>query len=112
MTLQVLKLLICTCYNMSQNQDSKSKTREDKPLISDDSSSDDSINNTLNVTEEEKQGTIPSSTVATAMALAGERAQNNPIVERGPPHRRKKSKVKSSTVSESTQTTNSEKASK
>ena len=96
---------------MSQNQNSKSKTQEDRTLIPEDSASDDSSDNTLNVTEEEKQGTIPGSTVATAMALAGARAQGNPTVERGPPRRRKKTKVKTSTVSESTQTPKSDKTS-
>ena len=55
MTLQVLKLFICTCYNMSQRQqDSGSNTQIKEPLILDDSSSEESIDNTLNVTEEEK----------------------------------------------------------
>ena len=55
MTLQVLKLLICTCYNMShRQQDSGPNTQIKEPLIVDDSSSEESGNNTLNVTEEEK----------------------------------------------------------
>ena len=111
MTLQVLNLFICTCHNMSQKQqDSGPNTQIKEPLLLDNSSSEESIDNTLNVTEEEKRGTIPGSTVATAMALAGARAQSNPIVERGPLRRRTKPKTKVPTVTESTQTNHSAKA--
>ena len=67
MILQVLQLLIGTCYNMShRQQDSSPNTQVKEPLIADDSSSKESGDNTLNVTEEEKRGTVPGSTVATA----------------------------------------------
>ena len=74
------------------NKDDNNSTQAD-PLLSDDSSSEASIDDSLKVSEEEKRGTIPGSTTATAMALAGTRAQTNPTVERGPPKRRKKLKV-------------------
>ena len=87
-----------------RQQDSSPNTQVKEPLIADDSSSEESSDNTLNVTEEEKRGTVPGSTVATAMALAGARAQGNPTVERGPPRKRKRPKAKVTTVTESTQT--------
>ena len=89
---------------MSQRQqDSGPNTQIKEPLIADDSSSEESGNNTLNVSKEEKRGTVPGSTVATAMALAGARAQGNPTVERGPPCKRKRPTTKVITVTESTQ---------
>ena len=93
-----------------RQQDSGPNTQIKEPLIADDSSSEESSNNTLNVTEEEKRGTVPGSTVATAMALAGTRAQRNPTVERGPPHKRKRLQTKVITVTESTQTNQSAKS--
>ena len=55
MILQVLRFLIGTCYNMSHRQmDSSPNTQVKEPLIADDSSSEESSDNTLNVTEEEK----------------------------------------------------------
>ena len=108
---QVLQCLIGTCFNMSHRQRNNSpNTQAKEPLIVDDLSSEESSDNTLNVTEEEKRGTVPGSTVATAMALAGARAQGNPTVERGPPHKRKRPKVKVITVTEATQTNSSEKS--
>ena len=59
---------------------------------------------TLKTTEEERRGTIPGSTCATASVLAGTRAQANPTVERGPPRRRKKNKTKKDTDTVGTQT--------
>ena len=55
--------------------------------LSDDSSVE-SIEESLRTTDAEHAGTIPASPQATAMAMAGARAQANPTVERGPPHRR------------------------
>ena len=52
-----------------------------KPLPDDSSSEEDLERQTLRLTEEEKRGTIPGSTEATAMALALQRAQANPVVE-------------------------------
>ena len=63
----------------------------------------DSVQEDLRITEEEQWGTIPGSTQATAMCHFLRTAQANPVVERGPPQKIKKSKSKS--VSEkSTQT--------
>ena len=53
-----------------------------------DNSSVESIQESLRTTDAERAGTIPASPQATAMAMAGARAQANPTVERGPPHRR------------------------
>ena len=55
--------------------------------LSDDSSIE-SIDESLKITDAERRGTIPASPQATAMAMAGARAQANPTVERGPPRRR------------------------
>ena len=81
-------------------------------IVQDDSSSEDSIDDSLKVTEEEKQGTVPGSTAATAMALAGARAQSNPTVERGPPHCKKKVKTSKTTASTATQTNTTDKSAK
>ena len=55
--------------------------------LSDDSSVE-STEEPLRTTDAERAGTIPASPQATAMAMAGARAQANPTVERGPPRRR------------------------
>ena len=57
--------------------------------LSDDSSIE-SIDESLKTTDAEQRGTIPASPQATAMAMAGARAQANPTVERGPHRRRHK----------------------
>ena len=63
----------------------------------------DRVEEDLRITEEERRGTIPSSTQATAMCHFMRTAQANPVVEWGPPRKVKKSKSRS--VSEkSTQT--------
>ena len=63
----------------------------------------DRVEEDLRITEEERRGTIPGSTQATAMCHFMRTAQANPVVERGPPPKVKKSKSRS--VSEkSTQT--------
>ena len=52
---QVLQCLIGTCSNMSHRQRNNSpNTQAKEPLIVDDPSSEESSDNTLNVTEEEK----------------------------------------------------------
>ena len=52
---QVLQCLIGTCFNMSHRQTNNSpNTQAKEPLIVDDPSSEESSDNTLNVTEEEK----------------------------------------------------------
>ena len=56
--------------------------RTNTSTLSDDPSSDEDTEcQALRLTEEERRGTIPRSTEATAMALAGSRAQANPVVE-------------------------------
>ena len=55
--------------------------------LSDDSSVE-SVEEPLRTTDAERAGTIPANPFATAMAMAGARAQANPTVERGPPRRR------------------------
>ena len=63
----------------------------------------DRVEEDLRITEEERRGSIPGSTQATVMCHFMRTAQANPVVERGPPRKVKKSKSKS--VSEkSTQT--------
>ena len=52
------------------------------PKLPDDSSSDEEIPEKLKTTPEERAGTIPGSAHATAAALAGQRAQANPVVPR------------------------------
>ena len=54
----------------------------------------------ISTTEEERRGTIPQSTEATAMALAMSRATANPVVERSRPR-----KVKRTTTSKPVQHT-------
>ena len=55
----------------------------------------DRVQEDLRITEEERRGTIPGSIQATAMCHFLRRAQANPVVERGPPRKIKKSKSKS-----------------
>ena len=63
----------------------------------------DRVEEDLCITEEERRGTIPGSKQATAMCHFMRTAQANPVVERGPLRKVKKSKSRS--VSEkSTQT--------
>ena len=69
------------------NTDETSNSQIERLIPSDDSWSGESVDESLKTTEEEKCGTIPGSTEATAMTLVGARAQSNPIVERGPPCR-------------------------
>ena len=53
------------------------------PVLSDDSSSEEEeVPASLKTTAEERAGTIPGSAHATAAALAGSRAQGNPVVPR------------------------------
>ena len=74
------------------------------PLPDDSSSDEDIERQRLCLTEEEKRGTIPGSTVATAMALATARAQANPTVERSKPRKVKKRKPAEQVQQAATQT--------
>ena len=56
-----------------------------KQLSDTDTSDEEQINPVLKISEEERHyGTIPSSALATQIALSHSRAQANPTVERGP----------------------------
>ena len=67
---------------MSHNRNTNFQdTLQLNPTLSDDSTSEEEPDPTLAITEEERRGTIPGSNEATAMALAGQRAIANPVVE-------------------------------
>ena len=67
---------------MSHNGDTHSQdTLQSNPTLSDDSTSEEELELTYALTEEERRGTIPGSNEATAMALAGQRAIANPVFE-------------------------------
>ena len=73
--------------------------------LSDNPSSDeDTEHQALQLTEEEKRGTIPGSTEVTAMALAVSMAQANPVVERSKPRKVKKKKPAKQVQQAATQT--------
>ena len=61
----------------------------DEQQMSDDTSSDEEICDSLKTTWEEKQGTIPESPQATAVARSFSSAEANPVVERGSPKQKK-----------------------
>ena len=106
MTLNIDDIFKCSCLEIMSQQKSANSHQKDNPRdrLLDDSSDEEPIDPTLKTTEEEHRGTIPGSTTATALALAGARAQANPTVERGPPRRRKKNKAKKKTETAATQT--------
>ena len=105
MTLVFWNFLKCVCFDiMSKNTKKGDKEDHHSERLLDDSSDDELQDKTLQTTEEERRGTIPGSVSATASALAGARAQANPIVERGPPRRRKKSKTQKTKDTVGTQT--------
>ena len=67
---------------MSHNRDTHSRDAlQSNPTLSDDSTSEEELDLTYAITEEERRGTIPGSNEATAMALADQRAIANPVVE-------------------------------
>ena len=57
---------------MSHEQHQASQTPEQLDILPDDPSSEEEQDPTISLTEEEQRGTIPGSTIATAMALAGQ----------------------------------------
>ena len=61
------------------------ESRKAKRNIPDDTSSDEEVPHRLQTTEEEREGTIPGSAIATCVALAAATAQGNPVVPRGLP---------------------------
>ena len=105
MTLNIQNILKYICVDrMSKTTDNSGQEDQHSEKLLDDSSDEESPDKTLQTTEEERRGTIPGSICATASALAGARAQVNPIVERGPPRRRKKNKTQKTTDTVGTQT--------
>ena len=89
---------------MASNTNTENKNKD---VMSDDpsTSEEDEVQTPLRVTEEERRGTIPGSTQATAMALTFSRAQANPVVERSKPRKtKKKNTSNTSTKQASTQT--------
>ena len=79
---------------MVENKDS-SVGKEREQLVDDTSSEEETVDPELKTTEEERQGTIPGSVQATAMALmCSSHAQANPTVKRGEPIKRHKKKNK------------------
>ena len=73
------------------NRDTHSQDAlQSNPTLSDDLTSEEEPDPILTITEEERRGTIPGSNVATAMALAGQRAIANPVVEQSKPCKVKK----------------------
>ena len=98
---------------MSQNKNPSPQTPTSTIIVlSDDSSSDDEGDLTLTTTEEEHRGTIPGSNEATAMALAGQQAVVNPVVERAKPQKVKKNTSQMSTGHASMQTESQQAAKK
>ena len=90
---------------MVQKYPSKEKQIESQSLVEDNSSSDESIPENLQVTEEEKRGSIQESTTATAVILQCSKTTTNPIVDRGP-HKRKDRKKNKEPKSVETQVDN------
>ena len=67
---------------MSYNRDTNPQnTAQLTPALSDNSTSEEEPDPTLATTEEEHRDTIPGSNEATAMALAGQQAIANSVVE-------------------------------
>ena len=67
---------------MSHNRDTHLQDAlQSNSTLSDDSTSEEESEPTYALTEEECRGTIPGSSEATAMALVGQRAIANPVVE-------------------------------
>ena len=81
-------------HNRNTTGSSQDALRQD-PILSDNSTSEEEPDLTLTITEEEHRGTIPGSNKAAVMALAGQRAIANPVVEQSKP--RKVKKIPSST---------------
>ena len=76
---------------MSHNRNTNPQNiAQSNPTLFNDLTSEEESDLALTITEEECRGTIPGSNEATAMALAGQRATVNPVVERSKPHKVKK----------------------
>ena len=88
-------------YNRDTNPQN---TTQLTPTLPDDLTWEKEPDPTLTTTEEERRGTIPGSNEATAMALAGQQATANPVVERSKPRKVKKTAPSTSKGHTSTQT--------
>ena len=97
-------------HQMAEGNPEKPK-RPNKQLGDSDTSDEEQINPVLKTSVEERHyGTIPSSALATQIALSRSRSQANPIVERGPSHKvRVKKLPKEKAADKSTQTEKQEK---
>ena len=72
------------CQQMAEGNPEKPKSPT-KQLSDSDTSDEEQINPVLKTSEEERHyRTLPSSTLATQIALSHSRAQANPTTERGP----------------------------
>ena len=92
---------------MSYNRDTNPQnTAQLTATLADDSTSEEEPDPTLITTEEECRGTIPGSNEATAMALAGQQATANPVVERSKSCKVKKTASSTSKGHASTQSHN------
>ena len=89
---------------MSHDKQLTLKAPKTPQVIDDDPSSDEEPDPTLFTIEEEHRGTIPGSTTATAMALAGQHAIANPVIERSKPRKVKKRTLQLETDHAATQT--------
>ena len=79
---------------MAEGNPKKPKS-PNKQLSDNDTSDEEPINPILKTSVEERHyGTIPSSALATQIALSHSRAQANPTVERGPSHKVRVKKLK------------------
>ena len=87
------------------------KTKVQSDQLSDSDTPDEEVDPQLHTSEEERiYGMIRGSVQATQAALSHTRAQSNPTVERGPPHRPKIKKLSKDKVAEkATQTKDKEK---
>ena len=98
---------------MAEENPKKSKSPT-KQLSDCDTSDEEQVKPVLKTSEEERHyGTIPSSALATQIALSHSRAQANPTVERGPSHKvRVKKLPKEKAEDKSTQTEKQKKQTK
>ena len=92
-------------HQMTEENPKKIKN-PNKQLSDNDTSDEEPINPIVKTSEEERHyGTIPSSALATQVALSHSRAQANPTVEMGPSHKvRVKKLPKEKASDKSTQT--------
>ena len=93
-----------TLNTMSHEQCQLSHIPEQSDTLPNDPSSEEEQDPTISTMEEEQRGTIPGSTIATAMALAGQQAVSNPVIEWSKPRKVKKRTSQPQTGHAATQT--------